>query len=89
MNSFTLHHTTKANQMKTIYLREKKSGNFEIVTGKFNQAEHTHKFKTWTALQDFYQKLYGSKIIKAEYGRSTTYFNSFNEVKAFIKKATK
>ena len=45
--------------MNTIYLREKKSGNFEIVTGKFNQAEHTHKFKTWTALQDFYRNLYG------------------------------
>ena len=71
--------------MKTIYLREKKSGNFEIETGKFNQAEHTHKFKTWTALQDFYQKLYGSKIIKAEYSRSTIYFNSFNQLKALIK----
>jgi hypothetical protein len=67
--------------MKTIYLREKKSGNFELS----NRQEHTHKFKTWTALQDFYRNLYGSKIIKAEYSRSTIYFNSFNQLKALIK----
>jgi len=72
--------------MKTIYLRRKASGNFEIVTGKYNQAQHTHKFITWKALNAFYKKLYGSKIIKAEYRLSNTYFSSFNELKTFIKK---
>jgi len=72
--------------MKTIYLRRKASGNFEIVTGKYNQAQHTHKFITWKALNAFCKNLYGSKIIKAEYRLSNTYFSSFEELKTFIKK---
>lgn len=83
--------------MKTIYLRRKASGNFEIVTGKYNQAQYTHKFSTWKALKsftefnvngNFCEKLYGAKIIKAEYRLSNTYFSSFEELKTFIKNQT-
>ena len=72
--------------MKTIYLRRKSSGNYEIVTSKANQKEHTHKFRTWEALKEFCWDLRGCKVIKAEYRVSNTYFNSFAELKAFIKK---
>ena len=71
--------------MKTIYLRRKASGNYEIVTGKPNQKEHTHKFRTWKALQEFYRDMYSRKVIKAEYRLSNTYFQSFAELKNFIK----
>ena len=76
--------------MNTVYLREKRSGNYEIVTGKYNQKEYTHKFKTWKSLESFFNSLhYSSKVIKAEYSRSTTYFSSFNELKQSIKKTLK
>ncbi len=71
--------------MRTIYLRRKASGNYEIVTGKPNQKEHTHKFRTWKALEGFYWDLYGRKVIKAEYRLSNTCFQSFAELKNFIK----
>ncbi len=70
--------------MKTIYLREKRSGNFELCSRK----EHTHKFRTWKDLQEWYNNLYWtSRVIKATYRLSQTYFNEFEELKSFIKKA--
>ena len=71
--------------MKPIYLRQKESGNFELS----NRENHTHKFTTWKALNawfnDSVNDLYGGRVIKAEYRLSQTYFNSFDELKTFIK----
>jgi hypothetical protein len=69
--------------MKAIYLRQKRSGNFELST----RENHTHKFTTWKALHAWFNDLYNSRVIKAEYRLSQTYFNSFDELKTFIKKA--
>jgi len=73
--------------MKPIYLRQKRSGNFELST----RENHTHKFTTWKALRAWYDDLYfgrrTNRVIKAQYRLSQTYFNSFDELKTFIKKA--
>jgi len=78
--------------MKIIYLREKRSGNFEFS----NRENHTHKFNTWTGLEAWYNQdrkldsLYSGRtgqVIKAEYRKSQTYFDSFAELKTFIKKS--
>jgi len=71
------------NKMKTIYLRQKRSGNYELS----NRKNHTSKFTTWKALSAWYNDLYYGRIIKAEYRLTQTYFNSFDELKTFIKKA--
>jgi len=68
--------------MKTIYLRQKRSGNFELST----RENHTHKFTTWKALHAWFNDLYRGRVIKAQYRLSQTYFNSFDELKTFIKK---
>ena len=66
-----------------IYLREKRSGNFEIS----NKENSTIKFKTQKAFKEWYKNNYRyGKIIKATYSRSQTYFNSAQEVINFIKK---
>jgi len=77
--------------MKTIYLREKKSGNFELS----NKLEATHKFKTQKEFKEWYKpeywsRRYGQKhykaIVKATYSQSQTYFSNADEVLTFIKK---
>ena len=80
--------------MKTIYLREKKSGNFEFSY----KEEATHKFRTQKAFKEFYnnsrryysgsgrfQKYFGY-IVKATYSQAQTYFNTPEEVLEYIKK---
>jgi hypothetical protein len=69
--------------MNTIYLRQKRSGNYELS----NRKNHTHKFTTWKALKEFFDTIYFGRIIKAEYRLTQTYFNTFDELKTFIKKA--
>ena len=73
--------------MKTIYLRQKRSGNYELS----NRKNHTSKFTTWKSLSAWYNDLYygrrTGRIIKAEYRLTQTYFNTFEELKTFIKKA--
>ncbi len=77
--------------MKTVYLREKKSGNFEVS----NRKEATHTFKTKKDLVEFFDGKYDKKehngemvsvrvsqpmtrgnIIKASYRLSQTYYRS-------------
>lgn len=69
--------------MKTIYLRQKRSGNYELS----NRKNHTSKFTTWKSLKEFFDTIYFGRIIKAEYRLTQTYFNTFDELKTFIKKA--
>ena len=73
--------------MKTIYLRQKRSGNYEFST-KLNA---THSFKTQKAFKEWYNNerpsRYGKcSIIKATYRLSQTYFCNAEEVLAYIKK---
>jgi hypothetical protein len=78
--------------MKTIYLRKVKSGNFRITTEK----DATVVLKTQTQARKFYEstikpvfgtyKVYGSRIIKATYSQSQTYFGSFQEFFNFTQK---
>lgn len=67
-----------------IYLREKRSGNFELS----NKEEATIKFKTQKAFKEWYVKKigYSQRIIKTTYRKSQTYFTSSIEVIGFIKK---
>jgi len=65
-----------------IYLREKRTGNFEIS----NKQDCTHKYKTQKAFrEDFHNNSVG-RIIKAKYSKSQTYFGSVAEFLQFIKK---
>lgn len=68
--------------MKTIYLRELKSGNFEIS----NKKEGTVKFKTQKEIRAFFGTLWSRKVIKARYRLSQTYFAGPEEFITFIKK---
>ena len=74
--------------MGTIYLRQKRSGNYEFS----NKDNYTHKFKTQKSFKEFYENnlkrrnYSGNKIIKACYSRSQTYFYDCQEVLTFIKK---
>lgn len=72
--------------MKTIYLRQKRSGNFEFS----DKRESTHKFNSKKALLEFWNKnmngYFAKKVIKATYSRSQTYFDNFNEFWNNIKK---
>ena len=56
--------------MKTIYLREKKSGNYEFS----NRENHTHKFKTQKEFREWYHKegIYDRKNYEsyAEYSKA-------------------
>lgn len=67
--------------MKTIYLREKKSGNFEFSNRKQANLKFSTKkeFKKWFDEQHRY---YSGRIIKATYSRSQTYYvsNDFENV---------
>lgn len=70
-----------------IYLREKRSGNFEIS----NKENSTVQFKTQKSFKAWYdlngQSYFGKgKIIKATYSRSQAYFANAQEVIDFIKK---
>jgi hypothetical protein len=78
--------------MKTIYIKELRSGNFEIS----NKKEATHSFKTQKAFREFYkptfysgagrfQKTFGA-LIKASYKMSQTYFTTADEALAYFKK---
>ena len=82
----------KTNIMKTIYLKELRSGNFEIS----NKKEATHKFATQKAFKEFYrpsfrrgsgrfQKTFGA-LIKASYRLSQTYFITADEAILYFKK---
>lgn len=68
--------------MKTIYLREKRSGNFEL-TGNRNEA--THKFNKVSDVKDFFERN-ARRIIKASYRLSQTYYDS-TEFKKFRENA--
>jgi len=68
--------------MKTIYLRQKRSGNFEFS----NRQEATEKFTTKKSFIDFTKSIYDGKIIKATYRMSQTYFYNGTEAYDFIKK---
>ena len=66
--------------MKTIYLREKRSGNFEITT----KENATHSFNTKKHLVEFYSQLGSKRIVKATYRLAQTYFSSVNELLLFV-----
>jgi len=68
--------------MKTIYIRQKRSGNFEFS----NRENHTVKFTTLKALRNWYinDRMFG-RIIKATYSKSQIYFSSYKELEKFIK----
>jgi hypothetical protein len=78
--------------MKTIYLRLKKSGNFEFSTKK----EATHKFKSLKEFRLWFENkrenynqtsaMWFGKLIKATYSQVQTYFNNFEEVAKYLKK---
>ena len=70
----------KPKDMKTLNLREKKSGNFEITT----KENATHTFKTKKSLVNFYANLGRSKVIKATYRLSQVYFSNVNELLGFL-----
>lgn len=60
--------------MKTIYIRTKKSGNFEFS----NKEEADLKFRTKKDLFDWFKnKRRGNKLIKATYRLSQIYYNSY------------
>jgi hypothetical protein len=71
--------------MKTIYLKQLKSKNYHIG----NKENFTIKFSTKKAFIEWYQKnitgytshlhSYGSRIIKATYSQSQTYYSSARE----------
>jgi len=64
--------------MKTIYLREKRSGNFELS----NRKDHTHKFTTKRAAKEFFDHINQNtsrQIVKATYSQSQTYFNQLQQ----------
>lgn len=66
-----------------IYLREKRSGNFEIS----NKENSTIRFKTYKSFKEWYKDNYRhGKIIKAIYRKSQTYFSNADEFLNFIKK---
>jgi len=71
--------------MKTIYLKQKRSGNFELT----NKKNSTHKFNTKkNALSFWNENMKGysaKKIIKATYRKSQTYFSTVEELLNFIK----
>jgi len=71
--------------MKTIYLREKRTGNFEITV----KGNSTHKFSTKKSFVEFFKNDLrtngGSRLIKATYSRSQTYFCTSDEVFQSIK----
>lgn len=58
--------------MKTIYLRQKKSGNFEFS----NKKEATISFKTKKDFREWFESLRYDKLIKATYRKSQVYYNS-------------
>jgi len=63
--------------MKTIYIREKRSGNYEFS----NRAEATHKFKSKKTFKKWFDNCcggYRGKLIKATYSRSQVYFGVFD-----------
>lgn len=78
--------------MKTIYLKELRSGNFEIS----NKKEATHKFPTQKAFREFYNPKFLSgtghyqktfrALIKASYRLSQTYFITADEAILYFKK---
>ncbi len=78
--------------MRTIYLRQKKSGNYEIADRK----TATVKFTTKKALQEFWQNTIENqpsylrykdrkKIVKQTYRLSQTYYNSFADFYKTVK----
>jgi hypothetical protein len=78
--------------MKTVYLREKNSGNWEIcskedhLTKNQNDNKSMCKFNTKKGAEKFWSWIYQSKrVVKAKYRLSQTYFNSFEEFYSFIK----
>lgn len=71
--------------MKTLYLKEKNSGNFEISPTptiiKFDdEVTFTEWFKRNCNGYTKYRSSYGRRIIKATYRMSQTYFYSASEV---------
>lgn len=74
--------------MKTIYLREKKSGNFEFSTKENATLRFNTKkaFKEWFESHPKHQSRCFSKtthygyIVKATYSQSQTYFYTFTEI---------
>ena len=79
--------------MKMIYLRKKRSGNFEFS----NQKDSNHKFKTKKDLKIFWYKNLvcnswrgnPSRMIKTTYRLSQVYFSSFNHFWTEIKRQNK
>jgi len=68
--------------MKTIYLRTKRSGNYEFS----NRKESDLKFKTKKEFKNWYENKRGSgRIIKATYRLSQTYFERYDFESAFKK----
>lgn len=71
--------------MRTIYLKEKKSGNFEIT----DKNKATVKFNRKSDLQEFWDRIskrrFGGKIIKAKYQMSNSYFYCFDELYNSVK----
>ena len=65
-----------------IYLREKRTGNFEIS----DKENATDKFKTQKAFKLQFNDYSVGRIIKAKYSKSQTYFGSVAEFLQFIKK---
>ena len=84
--------------MKTIYVKRKKSGNYEFS----NREEATLKFRTQKSFKDWFhnvmrkeststwdrihRKFKGAQLIKASYSQSQTYFFSADEALDYLKK---
>lgn len=61
--------------MRTIYIKEKRTGNFEFSTKK----EATHTFKTKKEFEKYFYQMYsfGRAMIKATYRLSQTYYTKY------------
>lgn len=60
--------------MKTIYIREKRSGNFEFAS----RENATLKFKTKKEFKQWFEELRYGRLIKATYRFSQTYFEKYD-----------
>jgi hypothetical protein len=66
--------------MKTIYLKQKRSGNFELTTPE----NSTNELNTPEEVISFFRTMYGKKVIKATYRLAQTYFSGPAELIYFF-----
>ena len=72
---------------ETIFIRKKRSGNFEFT----NEKSATHVFFSTSEFKAWFENLKFGKLIKAAYSRSQTYFNpdEFENVLKYAEKNRK